>query len=601
MAEKMHLQLSAEAEEYLANRGLMPGTIKYAKIGEFKKNGKRWLSIPILRSSQEASFFKLRCWPGEEENGPKYINYPGGNEADLYGGYELLEGKYEEVLITEGEFDRLIAYQNGLPFPVSGTSGARTFKQDWLRYFVKVKKVYISLDNDSQGEEGTQRIIELFSQKRPDVTIIKITYPQGVKDMTDFFNKGYDTRFLLGECSKYISGPEPFDIAKFEEMNLKELDDILSSTIVSDKNVKCIVLLAMLTTYTESDQMNIYLIGPSSSGKTHIMQEVAKYFPEEDIEMIAQASPTAFKHRRPVIDSESGKSYVDLERKLLLLQDVQNTSLMETLRPLMSHDTKETLYLTTDRGKKSELSCKESIIRGFATFVICSANSKMDEQEATRAIILSPEVTKEKVRAVKEMANRKAANPNEYEENLAKNEGRQNLMKRIRYIKSLKIDSVIIPNPDLTLKAFNQISNKNQAKEQRDITHFNSLVKAAAMLNAANRFDGKGNILVREKDIEMATKLWRYVSASVNTGLPPYLCDFYRNYILPAYKDRHKDSDGVTRMEISEKYYSINGEILADHKLRKDIIPALLQAKIIKEVYDKKDNKTKLIIPLIEL
>ena len=121
------------------------------------------------------------------------------------------------------------------------------------------------------------------------------------------------------------------------------------------------------------------------------------------------------------------------------------------------------------------------------------------------------------------------------------------------------------------------------------------------MLNAANRFDGKGNILVREKDIEMATKLWRYVSASVNTGLPPYLCDFYRNYILPAYKDRHKDSDGVTRMEISEKYYSINGEILADHKLRKDIIPALLQAKIIKEVYDKKDNKTKLIIPLIEL
>ncbi|MBQ1387501.1 toprim domain-containing protein [Candidatus Saccharibacteria bacterium] len=599
-SEKLHLQLSAEAEEYLKNRGLMIGSIKYAKIGELESGGRKWLSIPIMKSANEVSFLKLRCWPGEEDSGPKYKNYPGGNESDLYGGQELLDSKSEEVLITEGEFDRLIARQNSLPFPVSSTAGAGTFKQDWLKYFAKVRKVYISLDNDLQGEKGTQKIIELFSQERPDVTINKITYPQGIKDMTDFFKKGYDADFLLEECSEYVGGPEPFDPTEFKEMGLEELDNILSSTIVSDRFAKCIVFLAMLTTYTENDQMNIYLIGPSASGKTHIMQEVAKYFPEEDIEMIAQASPTAFKHRKPIIDPENGKTYVDLERKLLLLQDVQNTALMETLRPLMSHDKKETLYLTTDRGKKSEFSCKESIIRGFATFIICSANSKMDEQESTRAIVLSPEVTKEKVKAVKEMVNRRVANPKEYEEKLVKNKGRQNLMERVRYIKSLKIESVIIPNPDLTLTAFNQISNKNQAGEQRDIAHFNSLVKAAAMLNAARRMDDYGNIIVKEEDIDIAVELWSSVSKSAETGLPLYIYDFYRNYVLAAYKDKNNGT-GITRMEICEKYFSIHREALDDYKLRKEIIPTLKLAKAIKEVVNESDKKTKLIIPLIDI
>lgn len=56
MAEKMHLQLSAEAEEYLANRGLMPGTIKYAKIGEFKKMEKDGCQSRFLEVHKKSVF-----------------------------------------------------------------------------------------------------------------------------------------------------------------------------------------------------------------------------------------------------------------------------------------------------------------------------------------------------------------------------------------------------------------------------------------------------------------------------------------------------------------------------------------------------------------
>ena len=599
-AKLRHEDLSMEAKEYLQNRGLSASTLEYAKIGETKIHGRRWLTIPITEREDKTNFLKLRCWPGDEELGPKYLNYPGGNTSTLYGGWELLHRGCEETLITEGEFDRLVAYQNGLPFPVSSTAGASTFKDEWIKYFEKVKVVYVSMDNDEQGEKGAQKIIDLFTKKRPDITVFKITYPNGIKDMTDAFLSGFTKVQLLEKCSKYVCGPKPIDPSSFHEMNLNELADILDTTIKYDWANKCIIFLAMLTAYTENDQLNIYLTGPSSTGKTYLMEEIAEYFPDEDKEMLAQASPTAFKHRRPVTDIKTGKSYVDLERKILMFQDVPNFQLMETLRPLLSHDKKEITYLTTDRGKQSEFSCKESVIRGFPSCIICSAKLNMDEQESTRAIVLTPEISKEKITAGKKMANERSANPKKFEDMLSSDARRKHLVERVRYIKSLQIDSAIIPDPDITLKEFDEVSTSNQARAQRDIMHFNSLAKAVAMLNAPYRMDGNGNIIVKETDIKAAAKLWKVISRSTELGISPYIYNFYRTFILPTFNERNNGKSGITRLDIIEKYYSLTRLTMDDYKLRKEIIPALKVAKLIKEVRDEENGRVSLIIPLLQ-
>ena len=46
---------------------------------------------------------------------------------------------------------------------------------------------------------------------------------------------------------------------------------------------KLVVFLAMLSAYTDKSQFNILLNAPSSSGKTYIPIEIAKYFPPESI------------------------------------------------------------------------------------------------------------------------------------------------------------------------------------------------------------------------------------------------------------------------------------------------------------------------------
>ena len=120
----------------------------------------------------------------------------------------------------------------------------------------------------------------------------------------------------------------------FEEMTIDDLASVLDTTIKCDKINKCIVFLGMLSAYTEEDQLNICLLGESSSGKTYIAQQTALYFPQEDVVRIAEATPKAFKYLdnareldfEPYEDDDGNdrKTIItDLERVILLFQERQ--------------------------------------------------------------------------------------------------------------------------------------------------------------------------------------------------------------------------------------------------------------------------------------
>ncbi|MFH1178758.1 MAG: hypothetical protein V1710_00205 [Candidatus Bathyarchaeota archaeon] len=77
---------------------------------------------------------------------------------------------------------------------------------------------------------------------------------------------------------------------------LEELKTILDTTIKHDDTNKQILFLTMLLDFTEEDQQNISFNAPSSTGKSYLALEVAKYFPEKDINIHSYTSPTAFFH-----------------------------------------------------------------------------------------------------------------------------------------------------------------------------------------------------------------------------------------------------------------------------------------------------------------
>jgi len=603
-AAKRHNQLTTEVRAYLeTERGINDSMIKYFQLGQTKQYSRTWITIPVKGFDGGVAFFKLRRWPADDEGIEKYRVYPGGS-ATLFNGNVLASKKPDEVMVVEGEFDVIIATQNKLPTTVSSTAGATTFKEEWLRHFEYTRTLWLCLDNDEKGRAGADKITLMFTERYPNCTIMQITLPKGVKDLTDYFSAGYAKEDLFTKYAAHIAGEDPIDPASIEEMTIEELADILNSTIKFDDANKCIVFLGMLTAYTESDQLNIYLTGPSSSGKTHIANEVSYYFPAEDVDPLAEVSPTAFKHQEQTIDPETGEKYVDCERKILLFTELPHHELQKNLRPLLSHDSKMIKSMTTDKNKSGSLGTKTVHIRGFAATIFCSTSNYMDEQERTRALLLSPDTTHEKIKVAKEMANERSADPKKFQAMIDADDKRRNLQDRIRYVKSLHIDTVIIPNKDKVLQMFDETSRRVLPRQPRDIVHLNSLIKAVALLNAHSRIDESGQVIANDADIEAAIELWRKINTSQELGVTPYIENFYRAYMLTPYNEKllnNVNTQGISREEVKREYFNVHGTPLNDDGFRKDIIPALKVADIIDEVDDPNDKRKKLILPKIDV
>lgn len=615
-AEKYHANLPKDVRAYLNSRGISNDSIDEYQIGFGNLCCTTCITIPVRGENREIEYLKLRHYP---ENAPfehdampfKYNNYPRGCSTTLFNGYDAI-GK-DEVLIAEGELDAIVANQNGLPTTV-GLPGAMDFKEEWGNYLSDASIIYICLDNDDAGERGYKTILPIIAESCPQATIMRLQLPEAINDLTDFFCDGHYVEELMS-TQQHVAGPPLLRDEDREEMTIHDLADILDLTIKFDYYNKCILFLALLSAYTESDQINIGVQGRSSSGKTYITKQIAAYFPKEDIVRYDDVTPTAIKYAGATDDPKTGKKCVDYERKILLFTETPDNNLRKRLRPLLSHDDKEIRSLSTNRNKHGRNAAEESVIRGFCSAIFCTTATRMNEQEANRCILISPEVSKEKIAAGMQLANQRAANPEAFDAMVEADPRRQSLMRRIRAIKAMHINSVIIPNPETVLKKFYELYPSIAPRGQRDIRYFNSLIKAVAMLNAYNRMGDDNNIVANNSDIEAAMELWQSISNPQKYSIPPIVYDDYINYILPAYGEilpqieKKNHVDGVTYEEIFSYYCELNGERPNEEAFTKNTLKTLASANMIHEYKIKKedmggvrvDGRETIVKPLVEL
>ncbi len=122
----------------------------------------------------------------KDKNKPEKWTY---GSTQLYGLDEMLDRPDEPVLICAGEWDKLIASQNGY-LAVTTTTGEGTWKPEWNRYF-KDRIVRIVYDVDPQGRAGAKKVLENLLSVAKDIRIVPLplTGDKNDKDLTDFFVK----------------------------------------------------------------------------------------------------------------------------------------------------------------------------------------------------------------------------------------------------------------------------------------------------------------------------------------------------------------------------------------------------------------------------
>lgn len=190
-ATECHQQLPSHIKQYLSGRCISEPIIYAYKIGYGDFYGQKWITIPYRGSDRGTIGLKLRIDPElEERSDAKYKWWPAGIEPEIFN-FSVLDPKVDDkVVLCEGELDALALTSKNIS-AVSVPCGAGTFKEEWVRYFPKSKKICLLYDKDRAGEEGAHKTAHTLGNAGKDVYICNLPDMGKGKDITDWI-KGHE-------------------------------------------------------------------------------------------------------------------------------------------------------------------------------------------------------------------------------------------------------------------------------------------------------------------------------------------------------------------------------------------------------------------------
>lgn len=388
------------------------------------------------------------------------------------------------------------------------------------------------------------------------------------------------------------------DLEVKRPLTIEDLARILDVTVKRDYENKIVTFLCMLSAYTEDSQFNVSFRAESSTGKSYIPLEIAELFPPSDIEMVAYSSPTAFYHDKGEWDEDEQVKKINLERKILIFLDQPHDQLLERLRPLLSHDRKELIYKITDKKEKAGLRTKTVKIIGFPAVIFCTGKLRTEDQEATRMILLSPEISQEKIREAIYLRAMREGDKEAFTNWVESNPERRMLKERIRRIKDAGIKDARILKPEKIAEQFMNSRRILKPRHTRDISRLFSLIKAVALLNLWHRKCDGDVIEASDEDVEQAFKLYETIMEAQELGIPPFVLQVYKEVIKPLCEEN--DGRGVSRKDIAKRFLTVFGRPISEWILRREILQSLEEAGLITQEQDPSDRR-RVLVHVIEI
>lgn len=194
-AYRKGLRENRAAIEYLEGRGITMETAEHFQLGYAES--KNAISIPVFK---DGKVINIRYRHLDEHAQQRYTQER-GCEVWLYNEAGLYEAKSKRgVLVVEGEFDLMSAWQAGFKNVVSPASGKDSYGP-WIERLDAIPRVYIAYDNDAPGKAASLKLAERIGIDKS----FEVTYPDEIKDANEFFatKTGDDFRALIKAARPY--------------------------------------------------------------------------------------------------------------------------------------------------------------------------------------------------------------------------------------------------------------------------------------------------------------------------------------------------------------------------------------------------------------
>jgi hypothetical protein len=306
--------------------------------------------------------------PGSEEvcvrfrvslTGKPKVKTRKGDKHQLYGLWKLDEAREAGyAIVVEGESDSQVGWFHGEP--VIGVPGATGFQDEWADELNGVEKISVIVEPDEGGEAFWQRLAASPLRER-----LYRAELVGVKDLADLHRQ--DAANFKGWLHDALGrGRHWLDIAEGETLErareawarceglarsaniLERFYETLRGSGVAGERRTAMILYLAVTSRRLDRPVSVAVKGPSSGGKSYLVERVLGYFPDEAFyaltamsEKTLAYSEEPIKHRFIVLYEAAGmngdfQTYLIrslLSEGKLRYETVEKTS--EGLRPRM--------------------------------------------------------------------------------------------------------------------------------------------------------------------------------------------------------------------------------------------------------------------------
>ena len=364
----------------------------------------------------------------------------------------------------------------------------------------------------------------------------------------------------------------------------------LKERVCCDNILRNVVLMTGISAYGQNP-LNLFVQGPSSTGKSFVVTETLRYFPENDVIFLGGLSPTALVHDHGKIEEIEGEAFkvVDLSNKILVFLESPRNETIRQLLPILSHDKNEIRYHVTDKNTNGQTETKKAVVRGHPATVFCATVSTILNDLSTRSLIYAPETSEEKIKEVVELQNKTATEPWTLHNSGAGNT--EEIKKKILTVKeNFCMVEVAIPNIEMI-----KMDTSSNPRVMRDNKKRIELINSCARLHADQRIcikcGSKNYLLANFFDILVGLALFDEIEISTTTGLAPIVLKFF-NDVLKQLKSKNP----FNYKQIQEKYYEVYKQPVGIDTLRKSLMDPLEQAGYVIGVPDENDGRRKLFI-----
>jgi hypothetical protein len=462
------------------------------------RTGAPAMVIPYLDEEAQEIRTRYRTALSKPEDGAdQRFSWKSGSKADtLYGLEQLpkIREKSKYVILVEGESDvHTLRYHN---FPALGFPGANAFKALNLDVLEGVERVFIIVEQGDAGQRLAQKLGELAGDRLRLVDLGEHDDPSGLhldcegdtESFKERFTKALQESTSFVEEEKIRQNQDVLDawnackeLAESENITAAFAETLRLAGLAGEERLARILYLAMTSRLLEKP-VSIAVKGPSSGGKSYIVERVLKAFPESAFFALTAMSERALIY----LDENMRYRFLVIFEASGMAGDMQ-TYLMRSL--LSENRIRYQTVEATREGTKPRL----LELEGPTGLIVTTTQTRMHAENETRLLSLTVTDTQEQTKAVFEALADEDREPEDLETFRALQVwiGGQSSTASVPYAKVL---ADLVPPVAVRMR--------------RDFRAVLQLVRAHAILHQASRVrDDKGRVVATIIDYAVVREL----------------------------------------------------------------------------------------------